>query len=156
MHIKTALSSVKYPKYENELLESVKEETSPIKPKIHQSEETQRNVSVDLQQHQKLIDRLYVEIDRKAEAIQKIGQDCVQLRSERDLLEKEMIRLQAKLEESDLKTKRLIHAFDIDIIPIDELRRRYALLAGKLESAVNQIATNEQKLEEYEKISNKV
>lgn len=87
----------------------------------------------------KLMERLIEEIDRKSDALQKVGQDCLNLRKICSVQEQEIKKLTENLKESDLKTKRLINAFDVDIIPVEELRRRYALLAGKLENALERL-----------------
>jgi hypothetical protein len=99
-------------------------------------EETRKNVPLSTQ---KLIEKLIEELDRKSEAIQKIGEDCLVLRKHASSQENEIALLKQKLEDSDLKTKRLIQSFDLDIIPPDELRRRYALLAAKLEKAMTKL-----------------
>jgi hypothetical protein len=103
-------------------------------------------------QRQHLIDALIVEIDRKTDAIQKIGSDCVTLRTENKSHLKEIHRLRKKLEDTDLQTSRLINAFDIDILPLKEVQRRYALLSGKLESCVNKIKQLESTSKDYEEV----
>jgi hypothetical protein len=41
------------------------------------------------------------------------------------------------LEDSDIKTKRLISGFDLEALDPTELRRRYALLSNKLENTLD-------------------
>jgi chromosome segregation ATPase len=98
----------------------------------------------DAEQRQKLIDRLYTELDRKTDTLQKLSKDYTEMKKTNQGLQEMVWKLEAKLEESDVQTQRLINSFDIDIIPLEELRRRYALLCSKLESAMQQIkAQNE-------------
>lgn len=103
-------------------------------------------------QTNKLIEKLIEELDRKSDAIQRVGEDLGLVRKHASIQEREIIDLRLKLSDSDLKTKRLINAFDIDIIPQDELRRRYGLLAGKLETALERLNNANQKVEEMEHV----
>lgn len=75
--------------------------------------------------------------------------DCIILRKTATEQERELKKVREQLEESDMKTKRLISAFDIDIIPAPELRRRYGLLAGKLEVALERYSMLSYQLKIY-------
>lgn len=109
----------------------------------------------DAEQRQQLVDRLLVELDQRQAAIQKLGQDCIALRQQNQQYEAEISNLKDKLEESDLKTSRLINTFDIDIIPPAELQRRYALLSGKLEQSLQKVAAYQDKIQELEEQNKK-
>lgn len=128
-------------------------ETIP-RDSIQQSQEfpTSDSIAEIQNQRQHLIDALIVEIDRKTDAIQKIGSDCVALRTENKSQLKQIHDLRKKLKENDLQTSRLINAFDIDVLPLEEVKRRYALLSGKLESCVNKIKRLECIARDYEEL----
>ncbi|KAJ3345848.1 hypothetical protein HDU91_007216 [Kappamyces sp. JEL0680] len=100
----------------------------------------------------KFIERLIEELDRKNEAINKIGQDCLVLRRNAADQEKIIGKLRESLDESDLKTKRLIQSFDIDIIPHNELKRRYGLLAQKLETTLEKLDNAFKRIDQLERI----
>ncbi|KAJ3301032.1 hypothetical protein HDV03_001471 [Kappamyces sp. JEL0829] len=100
----------------------------------------------------KFIERLIEELDRKNEAINKIGQDCLVLRRNAADQEKIIGKLRESLDESDLKTKRLIQSFDIDIIPHNELKRRYGLLAQKLETTLEKLDNSFKRIDQLERI----
>jgi hypothetical protein len=100
----------------------------------------------------RLMERLIEEIDRKSDALQKVGQDCLNLRKICAGQETEIQRLTESLGESDLKTKRLINAFDVDIIAPEELRRRYALLAGKLETALERLNSANERISKLDNV----
>jgi hypothetical protein len=106
----------------------------------------------DVAQRQALIDQLIIELDKKTQAIEKIGFECVSLRKKLSARDAEIAKLQKKVEECDLASKRLMKAFDVDIIPPDELRRRYALISGKLETALERLEKQEESLVEFTKI----
>lgn len=91
----------------------------------------------DRKQEQSLIDRLLSELDSKATAIQQIGQDILQYRHLNHAKDLEIVQLNERLSESEIKTRRLIHGFDLDALDPTELRRRYALLANKLETLID-------------------
>jgi hypothetical protein len=101
--------------------------------------------------NQRIMERLIEELDRKNEAIHKIGQDLIILRKRSSDQDSTIRGLRERLEESDLKTKRLIQAFDLDIIPHEELKRRYGLLANKLEQSLERLKRATERIETLER-----
>ena len=94
----------------------------------------------------KLIERLVLELDRKSEAIQRLGQDCLTLRKHASTQNAQILHLRDLVHEQDLSTRRLIKSFDVDIVPPEELKRRYVLLAQKLETALEKLGDANEKV----------
>ncbi|KAJ3222613.1 hypothetical protein HK099_002083 [Clydaea vesicula] len=53
--------------------------------------------------------------------------------------------LEQKISDNEVKTVQLLNTVDIDVIPIEEVKRRYALLAKKLQLEINAIILNSKK-----------
>jgi chromosome segregation ATPase len=124
-------------------------------PVTHTLQPVNADDSLDKNQRH-LIDTLIQELDRKTEALQKVGCDCLQLRKENKDKSKEIARLKLKLEEADMQTERLISAFDIDVLPQKELTQRYAMLCKKLETCIRKLKTYEAKDSETQEIIQQV
>lgn len=104
----------------------------------------------DVQQRQKFIDKILLELDSKSSAIQLLGKDIVHLRETNKLQAEEISVMKKLLEESNLKTKRLISGFDLEALEAPELRRRYGLLASKLEKTLDIQRTLEKNIDELQ------
>lgn len=105
----------------------------------------------DIQQRQKLIDRLMQELEARTEAVKKIGSDLYSARENNSIMEAQIIALKNKIQENDIRTVKLLNTIDIDILPIEELKRRYALLAQKLQLEINKTRDLTDKLESAQK-----
>ncbi|KAI9103080.1 hypothetical protein DFS34DRAFT_351581 [Phlyctochytrium arcticum] len=90
----------------------------------------------DIEQRQVLIDRLTRELDRRTEAVKRVGQELLNLRDLNARLENKNQTLHRRLEDADIKTARLMSTADIDVLSLDEIRRRYVLLVYKLDKAM--------------------
>ena len=119
--------------------------TQTSNERLNIGQEYDNNIPYNQSQN-RLIERLVQELDRKSEALQKVGADVLLLRKHATAQETTIKQLQNSLSESDLKTKRLINSFDLDIIPPEEIKRRYALVADKLESALEKLSLANDKL----------
>ncbi|KAJ3383504.1 hypothetical protein HDU92_004084, partial [Lobulomyces angularis] len=101
----------------------------------------------DIEQRQKLIDRLMQELDARTSAVKKIGGDLYAVREANSELEQKIKILEQKISENEVKTVQLLNTVDIDVIPIEEVKRRYALLAQKLQLEINRTRDLSEKLE---------
>lgn len=106
----------------------------------------------DIQQRQKLIDRLMQELEARTEAVKKIGSDLYASRQENAIQEAEMKTMKKKIQENDIRTVKLLNTIDIDVLGIDEIKRRYALLAQKLQIEINRGRDLTDKLDIAQKI----
>ena len=113
----------------------------------------------ELQQRQQFIDQLILELDKKSNALDTVGMECINLRktikSQKDQIET----LEAKLSTMEFDSKRLVNCYDIDILTTEELRYKYVRLAKKLESCLDWIkkaepitSQHQQLNEEYYKL----
>jgi hypothetical protein len=91
----------------------------------------------DIQQRQKLIDRLMQELEARTEAVKKIGSDLYASRQENSIQENEIQTMKKTIQDNDIRTVKLLNTIDIDVLPLDEIKRRYALLAQKLQIEIN-------------------
>jgi chromosome segregation ATPase len=91
----------------------------------------------DIQQRQKLIDRLMQELEARTEAVKKIGSDLYESRQKNANQEIEMSTMKKTIQDNDIRTVKLLNTIDIDVLPLDEIKRRYALLAQKLQIEIN-------------------
>ncbi|KAI8618821.1 hypothetical protein BC830DRAFT_887257 [Chytriomyces sp. MP71] len=90
----------------------------------------------DVEQRQRLIDRLLQELEGRANAIQKIGQDLVLCKERNTKLEEKTLMLEDKLRESEIRTTKLLNTVDIQDIPRDELEKRYSSMAQRLQNEI--------------------
>ncbi|KAJ3404219.1 Coiled-coil domain-containing protein 33 [Chytridiales sp. JEL 0842] len=102
----------------------------------------------DIEQRQRLIDRLLGELETRSEAVKKIGNDLVQAREKNLALERKVDELERQVRDNDAKTMQLINSVDLDVLSESEMRRRYALLAHKLQSETAKSKDLSSKLEE--------
>ncbi|KAI8809840.1 hypothetical protein BJ742DRAFT_802599 [Cladochytrium replicatum] len=117
----------------DQLIEAVKNERG-VEFSISMNPDTKQTAFThhDIEQRQRLIDRLLEELDARALAIKRIGQD---LSKERDInchLQQTIRDLRQQVENNQIKTNKLLNTVDIDAVPYEELKRRYAVLAEKL------------------------
>ncbi|KAI8920459.1 hypothetical protein BC831DRAFT_97556 [Entophlyctis helioformis] len=103
----------------------------------------------DIEQRQQLIDRLLGELDSRTEAIRKVGQDLVHLRQVNEEQEAEIARLRARLDQSEMCTKRLMNTADVDMLSLGELQRRYVSLVDRLQGALDLNKQMSGELEDY-------
>jgi hypothetical protein len=128
--------------------------TTPLVPQTPQERKSEASLEVvhthkhavtavtsdkEIEQRQKFIDRLMYELDNKSSAIQVLGKDIVRLRDQTQAQAQEIARLSTQLGESEISTKRLVSGFDLEALDSPELRRRYAILAGKLEKTLEKV-----------------
>ncbi|KAJ3089599.1 hypothetical protein HK102_005972 [Quaeritorhiza haematococci] len=77
----------------------------------------------DIQQRQRLIDRLLHELELRTEAVRKVGADLFELREVNTNLEQKIHQLQRKIADNEVTTMRLLNTVDIDVVPPDELKK---------------------------------
>ncbi|ORY48589.1 hypothetical protein BCR33DRAFT_39395 [Rhizoclosmatium globosum] len=78
----------------------------------------------DVEQRQRLIDRLLQELENRSMSIQKLGVDIVGLKERNQKYEDKIKHLESILHEKDVKTNQLLNTIDIKDIPLPELQRR--------------------------------
>lgn len=82
----------------------------------------------DMEQRQRLVDRLLKELDTRTDAVKRVGADLVKLRDNNTVLETQVLSLQRQLRDKDAKTEYLLNLGDIELLNRDELQRRYDIL----------------------------
>lgn len=86
----------------------------------------------DMEQRQRLVDRLLKELDTRTDAVKRVGADLVKLRDNNTVLETQVLSLQRQLRDKDAKTEYLLNLGDIELLNRDELQRRYDILFMQL------------------------
>ncbi|KAJ3224830.1 Coiled-coil domain-containing protein 33 [Chytriomyces hyalinus] len=90
----------------------------------------------DVEQRQRLIDKLLHELETRSNAVQKVGQDLVTSKERNAKLEEKIKLLEDKLRESEIKTNKLLNTVDIQDIPRLELEKRYSSMAERLQNEI--------------------
>ncbi|KAJ3098788.1 Coiled-coil domain-containing protein 33 [Physocladia obscura] len=90
----------------------------------------------DMEQRQRLIDKLLNELENRSLAIKKIGEDLLSSRERNAKLENKIKLLETKLQEAETKTNQLLNTIDIKDIPLVELQRRYTSMADRLKTEI--------------------
>ncbi|KAJ3377837.1 hypothetical protein HDU80_003117, partial [Chytriomyces hyalinus] len=90
----------------------------------------------DVEQRQRLIDKLLHELETRSNAVQKVGQDLVASKERNAKLEEKIKLLEDKLRESEIKTNKLLNTVDIQDIPRLELEKRYSSMAERLQNEI--------------------
>ncbi|KAJ3036799.1 hypothetical protein HDV00_002352 [Rhizophlyctis rosea] len=121
-------------------------EPSAVRSESHPT--SQPILQRDVERRQQLIDRLLTELDVRTEAVKKVGEDLYRLRGAYSDLEQENTHLREKLAASDLHTRKLLNLVEIDVLSHEELKKRYAVLAERLQREVEGNKVLEGRLEE--------
>ncbi|KAJ3097922.1 hypothetical protein HDU97_004458, partial [Phlyctochytrium planicorne] len=87
----------------------------------------------DIEQRQRLIDRLLKELGERNDAIKKVGEDLYSTRQRNASLEKKIAELERAIQKRETKLAQLMNMIDLEALPIEELKRRYVLLSQKLQ-----------------------
>ena len=90
----------------------------------------------EIQQRQQFIDQLILELDKKSNALEIVGAECVSLRTEIKSLLETVAMLKQKVDESEVDTKKLLNCYDLTILSPEELRFKYTKLANKLDDCL--------------------
>ncbi|KAI9207111.1 uncharacterized protein BJ171DRAFT_312124 [Polychytrium aggregatum] len=101
-------------------------------PSAPQRNKSKAGHNHDDTQNQRVIDRLLLEIECRSEAIRRVGEDLIRVRQLNAHLEEANRNLRMVVASHESKAGYLIEAVDIETLSLDEIRRRYAVLAGKL------------------------
>ena len=90
----------------------------------------------EIQQRQQFIDQLILELDKKSNALDIVGAECISLRTQVKSLLETVATLKQKVDESEVDTKKLLNCYDLTILSPEELRFKYAKLANKLDDCL--------------------
>ncbi|KAJ3217252.1 hypothetical protein HDU67_008274 [Dinochytrium kinnereticum] len=86
----------------------------------------------DIEQRQRLIDRLLKELADRTEAVKRVGQDLFAVRERNATLERNVKDLERTVKSKEIKLVQLMNTVDIEAVPHDDLKKRYVVIAQRL------------------------